>query len=336
MKRVLLIGAGNMGRMHARCYGRMDGVQLVGIVDGRHEFAEPLANDYGATVFHTYEEASEILDQVDVIDICLPTFLHKSYVLKAAAAEKDVICEKPLAGNLEDAREMIEACRSHGVRLFVGHVLRFFPEYRDAKAVLENGTIGTPGVVRTSRGGVFPTAWRDWYADFQNSGGLVLDMIVHDFDFLRWCFGEVERVYAKGMLGRTFARMDYALVTLRFRSGVIAHVEGTWAHQGFSMKLEIAGSRGIIDYDSARDKPIVLSQRNTKESGGGVAVPESPLKDNPYYLELKHFIDCLELGLEPIVTAEDAYSAMQISLAAIRSIQTGEPVVLGEEGGMER
>ncbi len=206
----------------------------------------------------------EEAEHIDIVDVCVPTFLHKSYVMKAADAGKHVICEKPLARSLEDAREMLDYCREKDVRLFVGHVLRFFPEYREAKALVDQGAIGDVAVVRTTRGGGFPMAWNNWYADFQNSGGLVLDMIIHDFDFLRWCFGEVERVYAKSLFGRGHYGMDYALVTLRFASGVIAHVEGTWAHESFSMKFELAGKSGIIDYDSASDQPLVSVSREKK------------------------------------------------------------------------
>ncbi len=328
MFHVLVIGAGTMGSTHAHAYAAMENVNLVGIVDIRAEKGSELAASVGTRSFTSYEEAMEALERVDVVDVCVPTFLHKEYVMKAADAGKHVICEKPLARNLRDAQEMIDYCKQKNVKLFVGHVLRFFPEYVNAKQMLDQEAIGPVAVVRTTRGGAFPMAWNNWYADFQCSGGLTLDMIIHDFDYLRWCFGEVERVYAKGLQGRVAAQLDYALVTLRFKSGVIAHVEGTWAHDTFSMKFEMAGKTGIIDYDSSRDKPMVAFSRTAQAGSGGVAVPESPLKENPYYLELKHFLSCIERDSDPIVTAEDAYEAMRIALAAIESMQTGKPVVL--------
>jgi UDP-N-acetylglucosamine 3-dehydrogenase len=156
-----------------------------------------------------------------------------------------------------------------------------------------------------------------------------VDMIIHDFDFLRWCFGEVERVYAKSQLGRDQSRMDHALVSLRFKNGVIAHTAGTWAYpNGFRTELEIAGSEGIIHHNSEEATPIFASLRSSRSGGGGVAVPESPLTKGPYYLELEHFIDCIQNGTKPIVTAEDAYKALEISLAALQSVQTGQPVYI--------
>jgi predicted dehydrogenase len=270
------------------------------------------------------------LDKIEIVDICLPTYLHKDFVKKVADLGKHIICEKPLARSLVDAREMIDYCKEKNVQLFVGHVLRFFPEYVRAKELVDSEKLGPIGVVRTSRGGIFPTGWNDWYADYQKSGGLTLDMVIHDFDFLRWCFGEVERVYAKGLLGREFSRLDYSLVTLRFKNGVIAHVEGTWAHEGFAMKFEIAGKEGIVDFDSSKTKPLLTVSRKKELGISGVAVPESPLKENPYYLELMHFLECIESGNSALVTAEDAYKAMEISLAALLSIETGKPVTLNK------
>jgi UDP-N-acetylglucosamine 3-dehydrogenase len=326
LRNILLIGAGTMGSTHAAAYGAMNDVRVAGIVDIRRETAETVAAPLGARVFASYEEAVANLEKIDVVDVCVPTYLHKTYCLKAAADGKDVICEKPLAGSVEEALAIIDACRTQGVRLFVGHVLRFFPEYQRAKGLVEQGAVGEVGVVRTSRVGPFPNAWNDWYTDLSKSGGTPLDLIIHDFDFLRWCFGEVKRVYAKGLMGRELGRMDYSLVTVRFENGVIAHVEGSWAHDVFSMRLEIAGSKGIIDYDSGKDKPLVSYSRNRQKGAQGVSVPESPLHENPYYRELRHFMDCLESGKEPLVTAEDALRAIEISLMAVESMKTGNPV----------
>ncbi|WP_078378789.1 Gfo/Idh/MocA family protein [Sutcliffiella halmapala] len=330
MINTLVIGAGTMGSVHADAYQKLENVNLVGIVDADFARASTLAEKAGTKAFHSYEEAVAGLDVIDAVSICLPTPLHKEFLIKAADDGKHVICEKPLARTLTDAREMISYCQEKRVKLFVGHVVRFFPEYVKAKKLVDADKIGSPAVVRTSRGGAFPNASNDWYADFQTSGGLVLDLIIHDFDYLRWCFGDVERVYAKSSKGRVTEKTEYALVTLRFKSGVIAHVEGTWAHQSFATKFEFAGKEGIIEYDSAKISPVVSSR---KQSGGagGVAVPESPLKESPYLTELKHFIYCIQTDEKPIVSAEDAYKAMEISMAALESIETGKPVVLNDK-----
>ncbi|MEH7114356.1 Gfo/Idh/MocA family oxidoreductase [Neobacillus niacini] len=333
MQKILLIGAGTMGMEHANSYYSMEDVHLVGIVDLRREQAEQIIGENDTKIFQTLEEAVNALEHIDVIDICVPTFLHKEYVHKAADYGIDVICEKPLAYTLEDARDMIDYCENKDVKLFVGHVVRFFPQYSKAHDLVSNGTIGDIGVVRTKRGGNFPAGWSDWYADHTKSGGVILDLIIHDFDFLRWTFGEVERVFAKGLAERNIEHLDYALVTVVFKSGVIAHVEGTWAHQTFSSQFEFAGKSGILEYDSLKDEPVLLSIRNSNEEKGGVAVPQSPLKKSPYYIEIEHFLHCLKTDKTPIVTAEDAYKAMEISVAALQSLKTGLPVSLDKVRG---
>jgi UDP-N-acetylglucosamine 3-dehydrogenase len=328
MFNIILIGAGTMGRVHAEAYAQMKNVKVVGIVDPHIENAQKLAGPLKSKAFSSFEEALPFIKQVNVIDICLPTHLHKEFVIKSADEGKHVICEKPLAGNLNDAVYMIEYCKEKGVRLFVGHVLRFFPEYKHAKQMIESGKAGTVKLARTSRGGKFPEGSANWFANIEQSGGLILDMIIHDFDFLRWCFGEVERVYAKSASEHGDTILQYALVTLRFRSGVIAHVEGSWAHEGFTMKFELSGTTGVIDYDSSQEQPVVFVNRAKSVNQSGIAVTESPIAFNPYYLELQHFLSCLEQNEESIVTADDAYKAMEISLAAIESIRTKGPVTI--------
>lgn len=334
MQRVLLIGAGTMGSVHFNAYQQMDHVQVAGVVDPQVGKTKELGLDE-SRIFESWEIAVEQAGKFDVIDVCVPTIYHLEYVKKAAELGKHVICEKPLARHLKDALEMIDYCKQKQVRLFVGHVVRFFPEYEKTKKLVENDEVGQVGVVRMRRGGVFPTGWEDWYADFDQSGGLILDMIIHDFDYIRWTFGEVERIYAKGFTNRSYGRSDYALVTMRMKAGPIIHVEGSWTHEGFSSAFEIAGSKGIIDFDSAEEKPLNLVLKQTENTSGGVAVPESPLNENPYFRELRHFMRCVETGENPRVTPYDALKAMEISLAALRSMETGEPVVLSEyDGGL--
>lgn len=328
MWKVAVIGAGTMGTTHASSYCRMEGVELVGIVDIRPAQARALADACRSRAFSSLDELLANAE-VDVIDVCVPTYLHRSFVERAAHEGKHVFCEKPLALSLADAEAMIAACEAAGVRLFVGHVLRFFPEYRAAHDLLERDGIGRVGTVRTFRGGVYPTAWEDWYAGVHRSGTLLVDMVIHDFDFLRWCLGDVVRVFAKSALGREMNRLDHAFVSLRFANGVIGHVEGTWAFpDGFRTELEVAGDQGIIVHDSTDGAPVQTYLRAVGATPGGVAVPENPLEKSPYQLELEHFMHCLTTGQESLVTAQDAYKALEISLAALESVRTGRPVEL--------
>jgi predicted dehydrogenase len=221
---------------------------------------------------------------------------------------------------------MIELCKAQNVRLFVGHVVRFFPEYENARQLILDGEIGEVGTVRFFRGGPFPKATFDnWYADTSRSGGVILDLMIHDFDYLRWTFGEAERVYTKAL-----PDMDYALTSIRFKNGVIANIEGSWSEaDGFHTEYDLAGSAGLIQHDSRTEKPLVISLKQ-EDLGlqGGVAVPESPMVKGPYQLELENFIHCIETGGTARVSPEDALEALRLSFAAIESSKTGKAVTL--------
>lgn len=329
MLRVGLVGCGTIGSVHATGYTRMQNAELAGIVEVREEYGRAMAEQFHTTWYPNIEMLLE-REEVDVIDICVPTYMHRGYVEIAAQAGKHVICEKPMARTLDDAQAMIDVCEENGVRLFIAHVLRFFPQYRKAYELLQAGAVGQVGTVRTTRGGVFPVSWNDWYASVEYSGTLIVDMMIHDFDFLRWCFGDVQRVFAKSLCGRDLNRIDHAFVSLRFANGVIGHVEGTWAYpSGFHTRIEIAGTHGVLEHVSDEEMPICIALHEQINRSDGVAVPESPLEKDPYQTELEHFLACIQSGSEPIVTARDAYEALRISLAALESAATGRPIELG-------
>jgi UDP-N-acetylglucosamine 3-dehydrogenase len=315
--RVGVVGAGFIGAIHLSAYANMPEVEVVGVADARPETAAAGAALVGARAYSSYEDLL-VTEDVEVVDVCLPTAYHRDLALRAGRAGKHVILEKPIARTLEDAEAILEAFSGTENRLFVGHVVRFFPEYARIKAMIDAGDLGTVGVARTSRRSPFLTGWNDWYADWRMSGGVLLDLVIHDFDFLRWSLGEVERVYARGVLGREFNRLDYALVTLRFEGGAIAHVEGQWGYPGpFNYSIEVAGSRALVTADSTESQPIQML-------GGEVGPGESPFRT-----ELEHFVRCIATGVEPVVGPNDAYEALRIGLAATESVLSGEPVTLG-------
>ena len=314
-----------MGGVHLNAYANIPDAEVVGVADARFESAEAGAELVGARPYASYDDLVAAED-VEVVDVCLPTVFHKDLAVRAAGEGRHVILEKPIARTIEDAREILDAFSDEGPRLFVGHVVRFFPEYVGIKEKIDAGDLGTVGVVRTSRRSPFLLGWNDWYADWRASGGVLLDLVIHDFDFLRWTLGEVERVYARGLLGREYNRLDYALVTLRFQSGSIAHVEGHWGYPGpFNYSIEVAGSRGLLTADST--EPATLEMIRGPEALG--EVPDLAAGRSPYEAELAHFIRCIATGEASIVDGSDAYEALRICHAATESVFSGEPVTLG-------
>ncbi|GIV80071.1 MAG: dehydrogenase [Litorilinea sp.] len=328
LKRVGLVGTGAIARHHARQWQKLP-VTLAGYYDVRPEAAQAFCDQFGG---RAYPSLDALLADVDVVDICTPAVAHKECVLAAARAGVPMVCEKPLARHLQDAREMVEACDRARVPLFVAHVVRFFPQFARAHELVESGLIGRPGVVRTIRAGSFPrfggSESGKIYGNFALSGGVILDVCIHDIDFQRWCCGEVERVFARGLTFAGHPERDHALLTLRFASGAIGHIEGSWAHPPgqFRTRLELAGDRGLIEWDSTQPQPIQAAQLD--ENGTVHRTTASPLapEDDPYCAELAHFLHCLETGEPFRVSPHDALMAVQIALAAIASLRRGEPV----------
>lgn len=327
-----IAGAGFMGTTHAQAWSET-GAQLRGIVAETVEEAQPLADQYGVEV---YPDLASMIQDIDVLDICTPTHLHYEMVLQGAASGLDIICEKPLARTADQASELVEACRRAGVRLLVAHVVRYFPEYSLAKASVDNGKIGKPGVIRLSRGSYRPKKpLGNWFLDEDKSGGILMDLMIHDFDYARWIAGEVESVYAKKVsTGYPGAPIDYGLAILKHHSGTISHIAGAWAYPPptFRTQIEIAGDAGVIEFDSDAAAPIQsLLFKDSRGDSPDVALPSSPLSESPYTTQIKEFYAALSGEGAVRVTAEDGLAAVQIAQAALQSATTGQVVELGSQ-----
>jgi predicted dehydrogenase len=325
-----IAGVGFMGTVHAEAWAATD-AELVGFCADPPPEADRLAQHYRARVYSDY---SSLLNAVDVIDICTPTHLHHEMVVQAAQAGKHIICEKPLARTVAQAQEMIRLCRSAGVKLFVAHVVRFFPEYALAKAQVDQGKIGKPAVVRLARGSYRPKKpTGNWFLDFEKSGGMMLDLMIHDLDYARWISGEVESVYAKNVsTGHPDSATEYGIAILKHTSGALSHVVGAWAYPPptFRTSFEIAGDGGLIEWSSDSTAPINLLLRKESADAPDVGLPGSPVAESPYTTQIKEFYGALNASRDRAVrvSAADGLAAVQIALAAIESARTGQPIQL--------
>jgi predicted dehydrogenase len=326
--KVGIVGVGFMGTTHAAGWAATDAA-IAGFCAETTDEAKAIAQQYRARI---YPDLKSLLNDVDVIDICTPTHLHHSMVLQAAHAGKYIICEKPLARTVEQAQEMIQACRAASVRLLVAHVVRFFPEYALAKSAVQAGQIGKPAIIRLARGSYRPKKpIGNWFLDFEKSGGMVLDLMIHDFDYARWIAGEVESVYAKNVgSAHPDSPIEYGLVILKHINGALSHVAGAWAYPPptFRTNLEIAGDAGLIEWSSDSTAPINLFLRKESADAPDVGLPGSPLNESPYTTQIKEFYATLKEDKPVRVTAEDGLAAVQIALAAIESARTGQPIQL--------
>lgn len=325
--RVGIIGTGFMGSTHAAAWANTRAT-IIGFVSKDLDTAGVLLKEYGGQL---YPDLDALLPEVDVVDICTPTHRHHEMVLMAASAGKNILCEKPLARTIPQALEMITTCENAGVKLMVAHVVRFFPEYASAKAQVTSGEIGRPAVLRLTRGTFQPKKAEDnWFLDFEKSGGMMLDLMIHDLDYARWIAGDVESVFAKKIsASHKQAAIDHGLAILRHVNGAISHVESSWAYPPplFRTRFEIAGSNGWIQFDSDQTASVGLHLRRAEEEDiPDVPLPGSPLAEDPYTTEIKAFYDCLvEDGPSPVPGTE-GLAALQLALAAIESAETGQVV----------
>ena len=320
--RIGVIGAGFAGGTHARACLGIDGVTVAAIATDPIEHGRQLADECGARLESSAASLCAAGD-IDAVIVASPTYLHAEHAIAAARGGKHVFAEKPIARTLEDGQAMIDACERAGVQLVIGQVVRFFPEYRKAKELIDSGALGKPALATMTRG-TYPVGdARPWYLDAARSGRVVLDLMLHDLDTLRWWFGEPARVYGR-QLGGT-AGLDYALATVRYTDGPIVHLESSWAeHSGFRTTFEIRGDAGLVTHDSRAAAPL---QAQFPDGGAGPAVIPAPtLVETPYRRQFREFLRRIAGGEQPFVSGREALRSLGLALAVLRSAETGEVV----------
>src|SRR6266540_599304 len=319
--RIGVLGTGFAGSMHAHSALAIDGAQVVAVAAVPLDEATALAKECGARVASAEEICAA--DDIDLVIVATPTYLHATHAIAAARAGKHVFCEKPLARTLADAEAMVRACDEARVTLSVGHVVRFFPEYRQAKELLDAGTLGRPAIVTMTRGNFAVGTARGWYLDEEKSGGVVLDLMLHDLDTVRWWFGEPSRVYAKRFKGN--AGLEYALATIRYDDRPIVQVEASWAeHAGFRTGFELRGDRGMLVHDSRTASPIALQSPSGPAGPAMMATPT--LHETPYLVQLRDLFGRIARAEPPLVDGHEGLRSLALGLAVIESADSGNVI----------
>jgi len=339
MIKVAIVGAGFMGGMHAEVYRNLNKARLTAIVDSDLEKARLLADKYKATAYSSLEELLNQED-IDAVDICLPTFLHKEYVIKAVRLGKDILCEKPIALTLKDAEEMIQAVGRAKVKLMVAQVIRFWPEYVELKRIHQSGELGRLFSITLTRLSPTPTwAWDNWLADTERSGGALLDLHIHDTDYLLYLLGKPLSLASRVSTGRL--KYAHTFTTLTFPDKVIAFTEGGWDMPDnfpFTMAYTALFEKGAVEFNSRNEKtlaiyrpgkeveyPTVKPELETTVSGGGNIADLGG-----YFSEIKYFIDCLENNEEPTeASAQSARDSLEIVLSEMKSADSGKIIEIG-------
>jgi myo-inositol 2-dehydrogenase/D-chiro-inositol 1-dehydrogenase len=317
--KVGLIGAGGITDVHVPAWLALGAKITVFSAAG----AERLAERYGLTVADSLEDA---FDAADIVDICTPTTSHSIIALAALAAGKNIICEKPVGRTVEEGSAVLRAARSAGATIYPGHVVRFFPEYAAAKAAVESGRLGHLAVLRFNRGGAGPAS--PWFYDPVQSGGLILDQMIHDLDQARWLAGEVAQVYAvqsPAATDGTGPHLVSAHVTLTHQSGAISHVQGAWGPpaMAFRTSFHLAGDAGVLQFDSAADTSLVTNLDGGQDTD---YLPPAAPGESPYLVQLREFAEAIDGGRPPRVCFEDGLMALAIAEAANESVRSGRAV----------
>lgn len=329
MIKIGLIGCNFMGGMHAACYKALEslGVQVTAVADVNRETAQQVAKISGAAI---YDSGMALIEQADVdaVDICLPTDLHISHAVAAMRAGRDVFIEKPICMKAEEMEQILRVKNETGAKVQVGQVIRFWNEYVWLKGVADAGTYGRilSGVFQ--RVSARPTwASEGWLGNVRRSGGVALDMHVHDVDFIRWLMGEPERVQsqayrdAQGAIQQIFSLYGYG-------RQVGISVEAGWDFPAtlpfsatFRVKFEkatavLAGGALTVYPESGEPFSPALKEAYQGENNLGGNISSL----GGYYNELQYFVEGLK-GEHPleIATVEEALASVRLALREIEA-----------------
>lgn len=334
--KVAIIGAGFMGQSHADAYEDIKDAQVTAICDRDGQLAEAFAKKRGCRAYTDFEEMAD-KEAFDVADICLPTYLHEEYAVMSARRGKHIFCEKPVTLTVDSLDRMIAAVKKADVRMLVGQVLRFWPEYVEARRRYRSGELGGLNYVSAARLSEHP-AWSPWYRRPENSGGGLLDLHLHDIDFLCWLLGRADRVYAAGKKNKDGC-WNFVSSILHFPSGLSASAQGVIEMEKgypFTMELRLAGSCQTYEYtmrSGANLENRESSQRRTTvyEAGKSTVLPVK--ERDPYTIELEHFVQCIAEGRDSEVISLEQVREVLCTIEALReSLETGDPVRVDYRG----
>ena len=326
-----LIGLGRLGRVYARDLStRIAETRLVAVADLSGGLAAEVADEFDVAAF--YENPHDLFAdaRVDAVVVASPTHTHREVVVAALARGKPTFCEKPLALSLDECREVQAAVARYGGFFQMGFMRRFDPGYVAGKRQVDEGRIGTPVVFKaTSRDPYRPSLE---YANPASSGGILVDMGIHDFDLARWFMGDVATVSAIGATLvypelATVGDIDNAIASLVFSSGRLGVIDLTRnGFYGYDISTELLGTEGTVRIGYLRETPILLM---TKNSVAHDTVPYFMERfERAYTLQLQNFAQNVLAAREPPVTVGDGIEALRVALAATAACRSGQAVAV--------
>jgi predicted dehydrogenase len=341
--RVGIVGAGFVAELHAEALRLVPNAEVVAVASPTPGHAEAFAAKHGIARHFTSHE--ELLREggVDLISVACPNDLHAQVTIAAAQAGVHVVCEKPLCLNLQDADEMIAACKRAGVKLMYAEELLFAPKYVRAKRLVEEGALGEVYLVKQGECHYGPHS--DWFWDVNRSGGGVLmDMGCHSVEFGRWIYEQQRPLSVYAHLGRFAHRdrtrgEDQSVCIVEYDGGRVAVADNSWARTGgIDDRAELYGTQGLTIADLIRGNALTTFSH----PGYGYAVEKAPetkgwsftgfeeMWNYGFPQEFQHFVGCVARDEQPIETGEDGRMVLEMLCAAYQSARLGRKVSLRE------
>lgn len=333
--RVAVTGLGFMGLTHITALLKLEGVEVVAVCDS-HEDRLDLSNlkvqgnlhavdiSLDGDVVRTYTNYDQMLSDggFDFVDICLPTFLHESFSVKAMEADYHVFCEKPLSLEPEAGRRMIQKSEETGQLLGVGHCLRFWPGWVEVRELVESGKYGKVTAAHLSRLSAMP-GWSDggWILDYEKSGGPVLDLHIHDADMVRYLFGDPLSLHSTGTVDSQ-GRVSFITTVYNFGNGpAVSSTGGFVASGSFPFEAE-----AFLNLEKAA---IKIGGETKVYPDGDEPYTLDIAPEDGYYWELKDFVSCVEQGRPSrVVTPNEAVESIELCRAELLSVQEKREIVL--------
>ena len=338
MVKVGIVGLGFMGMTHFRAWQKISIAQVAAICEARPlpedgdlskiannpGAGDGLKIDYNQTqIVKSVDELLRI-ENLDIIDICLPTGAHKDVAIQSLRAGKNVVCEKPMARTMAQAQEMERVAAECKKILMPAQCVRFWPEWAYLKRLIDDGRYGKVVAARFRRVSEAPGWGISSFLKGQESGGALYDLHVHDLDYVLYCFGMPQAVYARGATLVSGAT-DHVIANYIYQGGPVVTVEGSWAMAkgfGFNAGFSVCFEKAALEMDVSRGMDALKLYEP-----GVPALVIRPEGDDGYVGELRHIAEAVDKGVQPtVVTVQDGVNSLRVCEAEEQSIKTGEIV----------
>ncbi len=338
MLRVGVVGFGFMGRMHFRCWDARDDAQVVAVCDANPNIKEDThravgnidgaAGDIDFTGIELFADFDQMISKagLDAISLTLPTYLHAEFSERALSHGVNVLCEKPMALTVGDCERMIAAAQKSGKVLQIGHCLRFWPEYVKAKELVDGGQYGKVVAAMFQRLGS-PPGWSldNWFTDEKRSGGVALDLHIHDTDFVQYLLGVPKAVCSQGAAGPK-GQLIHIVTQYIYGDDQVVTAEGGWGMMpgfGFEMSFNLVMEKATIVYDLTRQPALRVCPAQ------GEAFTPEVLSQDGYVRQVEHFARRIQgQAVPPIITLEQSRDSVKIVEAERESIRKRERVTI--------